>query len=145
MGQNVDTPGNETVDAEGTSTKFPGKVTVEQPNTATPSSPPSPPTAEGSVGESDPEKAARIAKLQKESALLEQQLSKSGIAREWLKSLTGLAAIGALIAALFQLQSGRDQRTDERFDHAIARLSSSSTAEQLAGISSLRVFVEEGD
>jgi len=90
------------------------------------------------------ESKARIAKLDRESKLLEQQLSRSYAAREWLKAATGIAAIAALVAAFFQLQGSREQRSEERLDRAITRLASPSANERLAGVSTLRVFVDTG-
>jgi uncharacterized protein YjbI with pentapeptide repeats len=110
--------------------------------------PPVPPPDEGSLPDDEKtptgEESALARKTELESKLLEQQLSKPFEVREWLKALTGLAAIAALLAAFFQLQQNYYQRAEDRLERAIARLASSNMSERLAGLSTLRIVLDEG-
>jgi uncharacterized protein YjbI with pentapeptide repeats len=83
-------------------------------------------------------------KLRLETAVLEQQLSRPSQAREWIKALTGLGAVAALLAALFQLQQSYYQRADDRLERALGRLASPNVTDRLAGISTLRIVLDEG-
>jgi hypothetical protein len=88
--------------------------------------------------------SASIRKATLEANLLERQLSKRYELREWLKALTGLGAIAALLAALFQLHQNYYQRSEDRLERAISRLANPNTNERLAGVSTLLVFLDEG-
>jgi uncharacterized protein YjbI with pentapeptide repeats len=95
-------------------------------------------------GDDPAAEGASIRKATLEAKVLERQLSKPYELREWLKALTGLAAIAALLAAFFQLQQNHYQRSEDRLERAISRLASPNTNERLAGVSTLRVFLDEG-
>jgi uncharacterized protein YjbI with pentapeptide repeats len=79
-----------------------------------------------------------------EAKLLEEQLTQSHKIREWIKALTGLGAIAALLAVFFQLQQGYAQRADDRLERAMTRLASPNVSERLAGVSTLRIVLDEG-
>jgi uncharacterized protein YjbI with pentapeptide repeats len=108
-----------------------------------PTAPPAPAAVLPTPNVPPPESAA-ITKATLEAKLLERQLSKPYELREWLKALTGLAAIAALLAAFFQLQQNQYQRSEDRLERAITRIASPNTNERLAGVSTLRVFLDEG-
>lgn len=88
-------------------------------------------------------------KLQLEQQLLRHQLSRTWLTMEWLKSATVPAAIlGAAITLYIgfgQIEQMEKNRSADRFDAALSRLSDSSTIERLTGVSGLRLFLVDGD
>lgn len=110
--------------------------------------PPGAPTSESTSEKAllQEETVQRIAKLKLEQQQLRFQVSRKGRVIEWLKALTGLAAILGLAFAFWsanqqvtQLAASRDE---ERFDRAVSRLGSDNPAEQLAGVSGLQLFLD---
>lgn len=88
-------------------------------------------------------------KLRLEQHLLRRQLSRTGLAMEWLKSATVPAAVlGAAITFYIgfgQIEQAEQNRSAERFDKALARLSSANVVERLTGVSGLRLFLNSDD
>lgn len=88
-------------------------------------------------------------KLQLEQQVLRHQLSRTWLIMEWLKSATVAAAIlGAAITLYIgfgQIEEMEKNRSADRFDAALSRLSNSSTIERLTGVSGLRLFLVDGD
>ena len=88
-------------------------------------------------------------KLRLEQQLLNRQLSRMGLAMEWLKSATVPAAIiGAALTfyvGFGQIKQAEQNRNADRFDKALTRLSSVTTVDRLTGVSGLRLFLADGD
>ncbi|HWN09708.1 MAG TPA: pentapeptide repeat-containing protein [Pyrinomonadaceae bacterium] len=98
----------------------------------------------------------RIAKLdlEKEKLKLEvqslaRQLSRRGVALEWLKSAGVLAALLGVAVTLYvgfnQVRQSEQNRLAERFDKALTRLASEKPNERITGVSALRLFLSERD
>jgi uncharacterized protein YjbI with pentapeptide repeats len=84
-------------------------------------------------------------KIRLEQRLLKRQLSKQGLAMEWLKSVTvPVALLGAAITLYVgfgQINQSEQNRLADRFDKALVRLASDKLNERITGVSGLRLFV----
>lgn len=104
------------------------------------------------IGEANEESRARIEKaaleikkIQLETQLLTIQLSPSGRAMEWLKSVSvPVAVLGAAITLYIgfgQIKQAEENRNADRFDKALSRLASEKANVRITGVSGLRLFV----
>lgn len=96
----------------------------------------------------------RVDKLKLENEQLRFQASwRGGRAFEFLKALTGVAAVvaalGAIAGAIFTYRSATQQlarltasQVEERFDRDTSRLGSDSPIERLEGVSGLQLFLD---
>jgi uncharacterized protein YjbI with pentapeptide repeats len=93
--------------------------------------------------------ALECQKLRLEQQILRRQLSRTWLTMEWLKSATVLAALFGAALTFYvgygQIQQAEQDRSADRFNKALARLSSSSTIERLTGVSGLRLFLDDSD
>jgi hypothetical protein len=92
---------------------------------------------------------AEVEKLNAEIRIIKDQLSLKYNLREWLKAITGIAALGALLWSVItgfdQLQQARQDKQRDALERALNRLVSANAVERVVGANSVRAFLSGYD